>query len=280
MGISSETNSSAGGARFEFGKNWSRYFATINDAAIASAVESLKDKLATSDLSGRTFIDIGCGSGLFSLAALRLGADVVSFDYDLDSVRTAMRLRDLHASAESAWRIDQGSVLDRSYLETLGRFDVVYSWGVLHHTGEMWIAIENATAMVRPGGTVFIAIYNDQGRYSRWWLRIKELYNWLPRLLRLLVLVPCFIRLRGPMLLRDLVHGHPLRTWRSYGRTRGMSPWYDVVDWVGGLPFEVAKPDEIFDFFRRRGFVLSRLKTCAGGRGCNEYVFVAQDLRR
>jgi 2-polyprenyl-6-hydroxyphenyl methylase/3-demethylubiquinone-9 3-methyltransferase len=54
---------------------------------------------------------------------------------------------------------------------------------------------------------------------------------------------------------------------------RGMSPWRDVVDWVGGLPFEVAKPEEIFEMFQQRGFSLDRLRTCAGGLGCNEFVF-------
>jgi 2-polyprenyl-6-hydroxyphenyl methylase/3-demethylubiquinone-9 3-methyltransferase len=51
-----------------------------------------------------------------------------------------------------------------------------------------------------------------------------------------------------------------------------MSPWRDVVDWVGGLPFEVARPDEVFAYCRDRGFILRTLKTQAGGHGCNEFV--------
>ena len=261
--------------RFAFGKNWERFAATVNDATISTAVASLRNMLEIEGLDGRSFIDVGCGSGLFSLAARRLGAQVHSFDYDAQSVGTTLALRERYLAHDSAWRVEQGSILDRNYLQNLGRYDVVYSWGVLHHTGEMWSALANTVDLVKPGGRLFIAIYNDQGHPSRYWYHIKRLYNRTPALLRPLILVPCFIRLRGPMLVRDLLHGHPLRSWRSYGKERGMSPWYDVVDWVGGFPFEVAKPEQIFDFCRTRGFVLTRLKTCGSGRGCNEYVFTA-----
>ncbi|NDB17165.1 MAG: hypothetical protein EB018_09795 [Gammaproteobacteria bacterium] len=73
-----------------------------------------------------------------------------------------------------------------------------------------------------------------------------------------------------------LIRRQPLayfRYIRDYGRNRGMSWWHDKIDWIGGLPFEVAKPEEIFDFYRNRGFALDRLVTCAGGLGCNEFVF-------
>lgn len=275
MNATTDNAGTAAEARFEFGRNWSHFLGNIDDVAVRRAVESLRMMLETDSLAGKTFLDIGCGSGLFSLAARELGANVTSFDFDRDSVATTAKLRDLRRPGDAAWRIEQGSVLDSAYLAGLGSFDVVYSWGVLHHTGSMWAAIKNAAALVRPSGKMFIAIYNDQGRYSRWWLRTKRLYNWLPRWLRFLVLWPCFVRLRGPMLLRDLFRGRPLYSWRNYGRDRGMSAWFDVVDWVGGLPFEVAKPEEIIDFHRARGLRLTRLKTCAGGRGCNEYVFQA-----
>jgi 2-polyprenyl-3-methyl-5-hydroxy-6-metoxy-1,4-benzoquinol methylase len=261
--------------RFAFGRNWSKFASGVNEQVVETAVRSLRAMLGTDTLRDRTFIDVGCGSGLFSLAARRLGAQVVSFDYDPLSVSTTARLRERAAPDDPAWRIEQGSVLDAEYLGRLGKFDVVYSWGVLHHTGAMWDAVRNVTQLIAPNGQLFIAIYNDQGRYSRYWTSIKRLYNKLPSYLRFLVLVPCFVRLRGPMLVRDLFSGHPLRSWRNYGVERGMSPWYDVVDWVGGYPFEVAKPEEIFDFYRVRGFELQRLKTCGGGRGCNEYVFAA-----
>ena len=107
--------------------------------------------LGTSDLAGRTFLDIGCGSGLFSLAALQLGAKVHSFDYDPDAVATTRQLRDRYAP-DSDWRVEQGSVLDSSLISRLGQFDIVYSWGVLHHTGALWEALDAACRLVAPGG--------------------------------------------------------------------------------------------------------------------------------
>jgi len=142
----------------------------------------------------------------------------------------------------------------------------------------MWKALENAEKLVSSRGKLFIAIYNDQGRASRLWLRVKKTYNQLPPGLRWMVLIPSFARLWGPTMLRDLVSGRPFSTWRNYknDRSRGMSPWYDVIDWVGGLPFEVASPEAIFDFYRTKGFQLLRLKTCGGGHGCNEFVLARE----
>jgi 2-polyprenyl-6-hydroxyphenyl methylase/3-demethylubiquinone-9 3-methyltransferase len=224
-------------------------------------------------LDRMSFLDIGCGSGLFSLAARRLGARVHSFDYDPQSVACAQELRRRYFPDDSAWTISTGSVLQREFVDSLGKFDVVYSWGVLHHTGSMWQALELAQLPVAEGGKLFLAIYNDQGRASRSWLKIKRAYNRLPGGLRFTVLWPSFLRLWGPTTLRDFLRGRPFHTWRTYGSERGMSPWRDVVDWVGGYPFEVAKPEEVFDFYYSRGFALLKLKTCAGGHGCNEFVF-------
>jgi 2-polyprenyl-6-hydroxyphenyl methylase/3-demethylubiquinone-9 3-methyltransferase len=175
---------------------------------------------------------------------------------------------------DDSWVVELGSVLDRDYLSRLGQFDVVYSWGVLHHTSRMWEALENVVTLVKPKGQLFIAIYNDQGSASAMWLAVKKIYNILPSWLHLLVLIPSFIRLWLPTIIRDLVGGKPFRTWKFYLKERGMSPWRDVVDWVGGFPFEVAKPEEIFDMYLAKGFRLEKLKTCAGGLGCNEFVFI------
>ena len=160
-------------------------------------------------------------------------------------------------------------------MNKLGTWDIVYSWGVLHHTGQMWPALEHAAQRVNNDGLLFIAIYNDQGRASRMWLRVKQLYNALPSALRWLVLGPALMRLWGPTSARDILRGRPFHSWRSYAESglRGMSPWRDVVDWVGGLPFEVATPEEIFRFHRDLGFELIELRTCSGGLGCNEFVF-------
>ena len=271
--VSSHAAEIARGDRFGFGRNWSRYLELVDERRIQRAVDSLRDMLGVETLDGLSFLDIGCGSGLFSLAARRLGARVHSFDYDPDSVACARELKRRYCAADPDWVIEEGSVLDTDYLQGLGIFDIVYSWGVLHHTGAMWRAIDNTAARVAPGGRLFIAIYNDQGPASRYWSWIKRAYNRWPRPLALLVLGLAFIRLWLPTTIRDLLRGRPFDTWRHYDNVRGMSPWRDVVDWVGGYPFEVARPEQVFAPLHQRGFVLQRLVTCAGGLGCNEFVF-------
>jgi 2-polyprenyl-6-hydroxyphenyl methylase/3-demethylubiquinone-9 3-methyltransferase len=262
------------GERFAFGTNWCSFVNLVDEDRIAAAVESLTGALGTRDLTGCDFLDIGCGSGLFSLAAHRLDARVRSFDFDPESVAATRQLRARFA-ADSDWVIGQGSVLDADYLATLGQFDIVYSWGVLHHTGQMWRAIDLAARAVRPGGLLFISIYNDQGFESRQWRRIKRRYNQSGPVVRRLLLAASASYLMKGRTVRTL--GRLARLSRGgrpakQVRTRGMSARHDMVDWVGGYPFEVAKPEEVFSFLRERGFQLRHLKTCAGGIGCNEYV--------
>jgi SAM-dependent methyltransferase len=266
------------GRRFEFGENWRRFLAVVDEERIEAAERSLLQMVPAEALRGRTFLDIGCGSGLFSLAAVRLGArEVRSFDFDPDSVACAAELRRRFSAQPARWSIEQGDVLDRDYVQSLGRFDVVYSWGVLHHTGAMWLALDNAIAAVRPGGSLFISIYNDQGARSRIWRAVKRTYNRLPPARR----VPFAIAVMAPWevmsALKSAARLRPLdyvRQWTGDDRARGMSRWHDLIDWVGGYPFEVAKPEAIFEHVRVRGFRLERLVTCGGGSGCNQFVFV------
>lgn len=266
------------GSRFSFGENWAQFLRLVDESRIARAEKSLTDMLELDRLDGMSFLDIGSGSGLFSLAARRLGATVTSFDYDPQSVSCTAELRRRYFPNDDYWRIYRGSILDSDFLATLGAFDIVYSWGVLHHTGSMWKALGNTSRLVAPKGRLYIAIYNDQGRTSRLWGVVKRSYVRAPGLLKWLVVLPAFVRLWGPTTVRDLLKGQPFRTWRSYQdeTSRAMDPWRDVVDWVGGYPFEVAKPEEIFEFYRKQGFELRRLTTCGGGIGCNEFVFAAR----
>ena len=175
--------------------------------------------------------------------------------------------------AADRWTIERASALDERHLQALGEWDVVYSWGVLHHTGDMWRAMAHVDRLVTPGGRLFIALYNDQGLKSRIWRAIKRTYNLLPPLMR-----PAFVvAVMGPrealVAAVELARLRPmayLRRWTNYKRSRGMSRWHDLVDWVGGYPFEVARPDDVFRFYRERGFRLLELDTRTSG--CNEYV--------
>jgi 2-polyprenyl-6-hydroxyphenyl methylase/3-demethylubiquinone-9 3-methyltransferase len=265
------------GERFEFGENWQRFLSVLDERRIEEAERSLTATLGVANLEGREFLDAGSGSGLFSLAAMRLGAERVhSFDFDPSSVACTQELRRRFFPGDDRWTVEQGSVLDDGYLDSLGAFSVVYSWGVLHHTGEMWRAMGNVDRLVDAGGFLYISIYNDQGRRSRVWRRLKRRYNALPRWLR----GPFAFAVMGPRELagaaKALLLGRPLdyvRGWTEYHRSRGMSRWHDIVDWIGGYPFEVAKPEQVFDFYRDRGYALTRLTTRGGGIACNEYLF-------
>jgi len=275
--MESNTAEIARGERFEFGKNWSQFLPTIDAERIQRAEMSLKEMLEVDNLSSKTFLDIGSGSGLFSLAARRLGARVHSVDFDPKSVFCTNELKRNYFREDGEWSIAEGSVLDSEYMKSLGQFDVVYSWGVLHHTGDLWTALENAQRCVRPGGRFFIALYNDTGSQSARWHWIKKTYCSLPALLKtpfaFLVTVPGELKLILKSLLL-LKPGSYIDTWTSYRRNRGMTKWRDIVDWVGGYPYEVSTPDTVFDFCRARGFTLTKLKSGYVGLGCNEFVFL------
>jgi 2-polyprenyl-3-methyl-5-hydroxy-6-metoxy-1,4-benzoquinol methylase len=240
---------------FAFGENWARFLTTLSDERIDIATQSVRN-LVGRDLRDRSFVDIGSGSGLFSLAARRLGARVHSFDYDPRSVACTEELRRRFFPGDEDWKAEHGSVLDESYLATLGQFDVVFSWGVLHHTGRMWAAIENAGRLVRPGGLFVIGIYNFRGgrRGTATWTKLKRWYCKAPRWQRA-AWVTAY--LAWDFISYAAVGRNPIKMIRDRRNRRGMSWRYDAIDWLGGYPYEAATPGEILEFVRRRlDFVL------------------------
>jgi len=246
----------------------------VDEDRILAAQASLLGMLGVDDLSGRSFLDAGSGSGLFSLAAVRAGARVTAFDYDPDSVIATQALLERWAPADSVWRVLNGSVLDRDFVHSLGPHDIVYSWGVLHHTGAMWQACEVVTEVVPEDGTLFIALYNDAGAKSIIWTRRKARYVRLPAGLRTVYAWGLIVAGESLMLGRDLGAGRPdrwLRRWTHDHPARGMSRYRDWIDWIGGFPYEYASVSETLSRLGAAGFTARRVID-NGGTGCNEFV--------
>jgi 2-polyprenyl-3-methyl-5-hydroxy-6-metoxy-1,4-benzoquinol methylase len=252
------------GQRFSFGANWRKFLAVLDDVKVKQAVDSLKNMLNVENLNGKSFLDVGSGSGLFSLAARKLGACVYSFDYDPESVACTMELKHRYFRDDTSWTIQNGSVLDAEYLRSLGVFDVVYSWGVLHHTGDMWSALSNVDTSVAPDGLLFIALYNHQPFASKYWTCVKRIYNQY-RISRPILVLIHFMYPTIPSIVLKWVQGRSI--------PRGMNVIYDLYDWLGGYPFEVSTPEQILNFFNAKGYKLQKIKTVGGKMGCNEYVF-------
>jgi SAM-dependent methyltransferase len=260
---------------FAFGKNWLDYASKIDELKIHQAAEDLRRLSGGRRLHGKTFLDIGCGSGLHSLAALRLGAvRVVGIDIDPDSVA---------ASTATVARFAPGAHAEfkvRSVFEVtpeeFGSFEVVYSWGVLHHTGDMVAAIEAAARMVAPGGEFYLALYGKTA-FCGLWRRVKHWYsNATPQSQR---------RTMGVYLLlfraRCWIKGRDLASYvGDYGCRRGMDFYNDVHDWLGGYPYESIAPDACHDLLAQSGFTLERefiqrrrFPKGILGSGCDEYAF-------
>jgi SAM-dependent methyltransferase len=233
---------------FAFGRNWQRYVDRYLDPErIAIASQSLLD-LIGEDLHGKTFVDLGAGSGLFSLCAHRArAARIVSVDVDPDSVALCRTLKERSGDPEN-WDVVEGSILDPELRALVPEGDVVYSWGVLHHTGDMYNAIARAAEFVKPGGVFCIAIYNratDRVLTSERWLRIKRSYNHVPRVGQRAMEAAFLMYWTARQL---YARQNPLRIAREYKRSRGMAVMTDLVDWLGGYPYEFATADEIVAF--------------------------------
>ena len=260
-------------AHFAFGRNWERYAELIDPARIARAEASILEFVAAEDVESSRFFDVGCGSGLFSLAALGLGArEVVAADVDPVSVSTTRKVLQA-AGPDDRWTVLECSVFELDESE-LGAFDIVFSWGVLHHTGDMWRAIECATRFVRPGGLLFLALYRKTALCGlwriekRWFTHGPEWYRALARW-----------AYRSAFVAGLLATGRrPATFFGDYRHKRGMDWTHDMEDWLGGYPYESVRPDALEAFLTKHGFALLTSKVRPGGlglfgSGCDEYLF-------
>ena len=258
--------------RFGFGKNWEDYIKKhFSEERVEISRKHLLSFLKLDDLKGKSFLDIGCGSGLHSLAALRSGAErIYSFDYDPASVATTEKLREF-AGNPSHWEARQGSILDKEFLRTIEPTDIVYSWGVLHHTGSMWEAMDNTAGLGKKGSLYYIALYDYETHVDptpEFWLDVKQRYNkssaWEKRKMELWYIWR--FMLYGSILALPILLARIL----GYKQSRGMAFYNDVKDWLGGWPMDFAKRADVKKWAEKHGLEMLTMKT---GEANTEYLF-------
>ena len=261
------------GVRFRFGRNWKSFVSTVDEKAIAEAASGLRRLFPDREFAGKRFLDIGCGSGLSMLAALRLGAAAAhGIDIDRESVEATQTLLSRHAAGGN-WSARQLSVFDADPA-TVGAYVAVYSWGVLHHTGGMWLAMDRAAALVAPGGLFAFALYRRTPLCGLWKIE-KRVYAAAPKI------VQSIFRgtYKAAFVIGLCATGRNPRSYiAEYHGARGMDWSHDVHDWLGGYPYESTGPDEIAAFLRHKGFAVTRqfdrppVALGLFGSHCDEYV--------
>jgi 2-polyprenyl-3-methyl-5-hydroxy-6-metoxy-1,4-benzoquinol methylase len=254
------------GTRFEFGKNWKDFLNTVSETEIQKAAADIKRWLQTESLKGKRIIDIGSGSGIHSYVFYLMNAEeLISFDYDTDSVEATKKIWQ-NAGSPDNWKITQGSILDTEFANSLGKFDIIYSWGVLHHTGNMWKAIENASSLLNANGIFWISIYQKGPAYPRH-LKLKLKYNASSPAGKKIMIYSSVCKI---MIKRVLSGKNPFK-WNQK-TDRGMNVYHDLIDWLGGLPYEVADKNEIEKFCNERNLKLEKAEIVTEG-GCSNYLF-------
>ncbi|HEY6187402.1 MAG TPA: class I SAM-dependent methyltransferase [Pyrinomonadaceae bacterium] len=251
---------------FSFGQNWRSFVDTVSEDAVQRAMKDIEEWLGRESIAGKSVLDIGCGSGIHSLCFHMLDArEVVSIDVDPYSVESTQLLWE-KAGKPSNWTIRHGSVLDQDFVQSLEPSEIVYSWGVLHHTGKMWEAIENASTRVKKGGLFWIAIYVKGPNYPQH-LALKQSYNRASKLGKKIIEQKEILKIMR----QRWKNGQDPFAWNEK-KERGMDTYHDLIDWLGGLPYEVASTDEITGFCQERGFVLEKIDG-AGEGGNAKYLF-------
>ena len=258
--------------RFEFGKNWTQFVEKhFSIERVEIAKSHLLNFLEIEDLKGLKFLDIGCGSGIHSLAAQKAKAETVfSFDYDQCSVNATQLLRESYGNMDN-WAITQGSVLNSEFLKQLPKFDIVYSWGVLHHTGDVWNAIRNASGLVKPHGQFYIALYSANVHTDpppEFWIEVKQRYISSSESRKRLM--------EAWYIWRFMLHKNLLRIpviltkWIQYKKSRGMNMLIDIRDWLGGWPMEFVYDQDAVEYIEKLGFKLIKMAT---GEANTEFLF-------
>ncbi len=272
--------------RFAFGKNWSEYAKHhFDEKALQDAQNALLQFCRIDSLKGLRILDIGCGSGIHSLAAFLAEAEeIVSFDYDINSVLTAKALHKAYGSPKS-WQILSGDVLDKNFMQSLGFFDLVYAWGSLHHTGSLKEALNNTIACVNKNGLLYIALYSFTAYHNNTvfgqpspqeWISIKRKYVTGSSMTKTIIILQYIWRRYfaaaklHPIKLFSCLKVF-IKTWKNYSiNRRGMHFLTDMKDWLGGYPMEFMSENACIEKLEQQDFEILALNT---GRGNSEYLF-------
>lgn len=252
---------------FDFGENWEKFsIGTLNSAKFLECKNSLASLIGVQNLNGLSFLDVGCGSGVFSISAKELGAaKVVGIDVNPKCIATSKRNQEVLLGKTSGIAFVLLSVFDEAGVRNLGPFDVTYAWGSLHQTGDMWRAVDIASQTVKKEGLFVLALYNKHFT-APFWDAVKYVYNyspsWMKKALAIVFTGIIFVAKFA------VTFKNPLK------KERGMNFYYDVVDWIGGYPCQYASKEEVLSFMATRGFRLVRHVPPAVPTGNNEFVFV------